>query len=185
MIADICGIPCPRCAFTAEGTRRQRFSPAEDQLIKKLAEGTSLSWDEIAKRIPGRTGRQCKDRYNTYLNKAVVHKDWTSEEDNIIIQKYKELGPRWTAISYYLDGRNGNNVKNRWYKYILKRECNITTNATISRRSKLSSESNQLKHSNASFNVQGDQKNEANKNILLENVNFDHVFDYFCVEDEI
>ena len=79
--------------LTSMNTRRQRFSPAEDELIKKLAKDDSLSWDDIAKHIPGRTGRQCKDRYNVYLNTVVSHKEWTPEEDEIIIQKYKELGP--------------------------------------------------------------------------------------------
>ena len=101
-------------------TSRQRFTPLEDMIIRNLAVNRQLSWDDIAKQLPGRTGRQCRDRYNKYLTTFVVNREWTDEEDNIIIQKYKELGPRWTQIAQFLEGRNGNNVKNRWYKHLKK-----------------------------------------------------------------
>ena len=119
-----------------QSTLRKRFTPNEDMLLKTIAMRGIMSWDEIAKYLPGRTGRQCRDRYNNYLNKTVIHKNWTEEEDQIIIEKYKQYGPRWTVISNFLDSRSGNNVKNRWYKYILKRQGDITTTATLPRKKK-------------------------------------------------
>ena len=119
-----------------QSTLRKRFTPEEDMLIKAIAMKGIMSWDEIAKHLPGRTGRQCKDRYNNYLSKAVVHKNWTKEEDQIIIEKYRQFGPRWTVISNFLNARSGNNVKNRWYKYILKRQSDITTTAPLPRKKK-------------------------------------------------
>ena len=121
----------------ASTTLRKRFTPSEDMLLKAIAaKGTMMSWDEVAKHLPGRTGRQCRDRYNNYLNKLVLHKAWTHEEDQVIIEKYKQFGPRWTVISSFLQARSGNNVKNRWYKYIIKRFSNITTAAPMPRKKK-------------------------------------------------
>lgn len=119
-----------------QSTLRKRFTPNEDMLLKTIVMRGMMSWDEIAKYLPGRTGRQCRDRYNNYLSKTVVHKNWTKEEDQIIIEKYRQYGPRWTVISNFLDSRSGNNVKNRWYKYILKRQSDITTTAPLPRKKK-------------------------------------------------
>ena len=119
-----------------QSTLRKRFTTGEDILIKAMAMKGTMSWDEIARHLPGRTGRQCRDRYNNYLSKKVVPKNWTKEEDQIIIEKYKQYGPRWTIIAKFLDSRSGNNVKNRWYKYISKRESDITTTAPLPRKKK-------------------------------------------------
>ena len=119
-----------------QSTLRKRFTPSEDALLKTIVMNGIMSWDEIAKYLPGRTGRQCRDRYNNYLSKTVIQKNWTKEEDQIIIEKYRQYGPRWTVISNFLDARSGNNVKNRWYKYILKRQSDITTTAPLPRKKK-------------------------------------------------
>ena len=161
----------PICNTSESSTLRKRFSPQEDMLIKNLALNKELSWDDIAKRLPGRTGRQCRDRYNNYLNKLVIHKEWSPEEDKIIIQKYKELGPRWAQISNFLEGRSGNNVKNRWYKYIIKRENNITTTATMPRRKK--------------SEINSSSSNSGAEEVKTEETMFDTDFDFSFLNDEI
>ena len=101
--------------------QRRRFTKDEDNEIKRLiASREKINWQEIADHIPGRTARQCRDRYNTYLFKDIVSKPWTEEEDNIIIKYYQVFGPHWVRISSFLQGRSGNNVKNRWYKFLAK-----------------------------------------------------------------
>lgn len=101
--------------------RSRRFTPEEDALIKDLVENKKISpWSEVAKYIPGRTGPQCRDRYNSYLYSSTSSKSWTAAEDKIIVDKYKEFGPRWVLISRFLPGRNGNSIKNRWHKALVK-----------------------------------------------------------------
>lgn len=115
---------------------RKRFTEAEDNLLKSLRANEKMTWDEIASYLPGRTGRQCKDRFNNYLNQEIVVKNWTNEEDFIIIQKYQQYGPRWTTIAKFLNNRSGNNVKNRWYKSIALRYPNLQTVASAPRHNK-------------------------------------------------
>lgn len=110
-------------------THRKRFEPEEDDVIKHLVDDLKItSWDEIANHLPGRTARQCRDRYNNYLYKKIVQKPWTQEEDELILLYYKQIGPRWMQISEHLFERSGNNVKNRWYKFISKRRDIIYRN---------------------------------------------------------
>ena len=110
-------------------TLRKRFSKQEDKILKHAVDEQGLqNWDEIAQFLPGRTGRQCRDRYNNYLFKEISGKPWSPEEDEIIQQKYQIYGSHWVKISQFLEGRSGNNVKNRWYKYLSKKDQNKTKN---------------------------------------------------------
>ena len=122
-------------------TLRKRFSKQEDKILKHAVDEQGLqNWDEIAQFLPGRTGRQCRDRYNNYLFKEISGKPWSPEEDEIIRQKYQIYGSHWVKISQFLDGRSGNNVKNRWYKYLSKRD---PSNVKITNEHKLQNISNE------------------------------------------
>lgn len=107
----------------------KRFTKEEDDILRSIArDKRNKTWKEIADMLPGRTATQCRDRYNQYLSKDVVNRPWTPEEDQIIIEKYKIYGPRWVQISTYLNGRSGNNVKNRWNSALTKYHDTPTVN---------------------------------------------------------
>lgn len=105
--------------------KRSPFSPEEDLVLKKLVENSKIvNWTEIAARLPGRNSRQCRDRYQHYLDPSVTHGNWTPEEDALILKLYKENGPCWALMSLYLKGRNNNSIKNRYNNHI--KNGNIT-----------------------------------------------------------
>jgi hypothetical protein len=100
---------------------RRKFTPDEDRELRALVErlGTK-SWEEIAHSVPGRSARQCRNRYKNYLLDSLVTNPWTPEEDAMLIKKFHQIGPKWVEIGKVLSGRSGNNVKNRWYKHLCK-----------------------------------------------------------------
>jgi hypothetical protein len=101
---------------------RQHFSPIEDRRLQAVVNLLGMeSWDAIAQLMPGRTARQCRDRYKNYLLDNVVLTVWTPEEDAKIIQRFTEIGPKWVEIALALNGRSGNQVKNRWHKHLCKK----------------------------------------------------------------
>ncbi|EAY15910.1 Myb-like DNA-binding domain containing protein [Trichomonas vaginalis G3] len=119
------------------GKYGKRFTKEEDALLKELAKDKkNRTWKEIATFLPGRTACQCRDRYNQYLFKEVVSKPWTSEEDEVIVEKYRLYGPHWVKISQFLPGRSGNNIKNRWNSALTKYHGIQHKNARQERRSK-------------------------------------------------
>lgn len=99
--------------------KRSPFSPEEDLLLKNLVENSKIiNWTEIASCIPGRNSRQCRDRYQHYLDPNVTHGNWTPEEDALIRKLYKENGPCWAVMSHHLKGRNNNSIKNRYNNHL-------------------------------------------------------------------
>jgi hypothetical protein len=105
----------------AANSLRKKFSTEEDNKLRQLVEqyGTK-NWDEIARQLPDRSPRQCRDRYKYYLIENLVSEPWSPDEDSIVIRRFQEIGPRWVEIATYLTGRSGNHVKNRWHKHLSK-----------------------------------------------------------------
>ena len=92
-----------------------KFTPEEDQKLRELvqAHGTS-SWKLISNLMGTRNLRQCRERWKNYLDPVLRNDPWTLEEDQLLVQKYSEFGPRWNKISRFFVNRSDNNIRNRW-----------------------------------------------------------------------
>ena len=99
---------------------REKFTPAEDLLLKQLIMVYKIKkWSSIASFFPTKTARQCRDRWNNYINPELSNKKWSIAEDSLILQKVKELGLHWNNISKFFNGRPANSIRNR-YKYLIR-----------------------------------------------------------------
>jgi hypothetical protein len=112
--------------------KRRLFTAEEDTLLCLAVHDRRLTtWIEIAARIPGRTARQCRDRWANYLCPQNKNAAWTSDEDDLLLAKFSELGAHWSAIAKFFDGRSENNVKNRWYTHVRQRLTHETVSDPI------------------------------------------------------
>ena len=94
---------------------RRMFTVEEDRLIVSYIQRVGrVDFPAIAAQLPGRTTRQVRDRYKSYLRPDITNKPWTHEEDRLLIQKHAEYGPRWSRIQAYFPDRSTVNIKNRW-----------------------------------------------------------------------
>ncbi|OHS98191.1 Myb-like DNA-binding domain containing protein [Tritrichomonas foetus] len=99
--------------------RRQKkhvkFSDREDDKLKVLVEQEGPhKWTKIASKMPGRTAKQCRDRYQNYLSPYLINGAWTPEEDFKLHQAIRQYGKKWKQISQFFPKRSHNNVKNRY-----------------------------------------------------------------------
>jgi len=94
----------------------------EDAKLTELVEKYGpKDWSTIASHIPGRIGKQCRERWFNHLSPDVRKTNWTPEEDRIIIEAHSKIGNKWTNISKLLEGRPANAIKNHWNSTLLKR----------------------------------------------------------------
>ena len=83
-------------------TPKIKFTPNEDILLLNAVQSLGIGdWHVIASRVPGRNARQCRERWNNYVNPSLIRSPWTTEEDKFLLEKYQELGPHWRTIASY------------------------------------------------------------------------------------
>jgi hypothetical protein len=108
-------ITAPTQHPSKDGVRRCKFTTEEDtQLTEFVKTYGNNDWFTIACLLPGRTARQCRERWNHYLSPTVSCTPFTPWEDALLAQKYAEFGPKWKAIAASFEGRTDIHVKNRW-----------------------------------------------------------------------
>ena len=87
----------------------------EDALLNKLVKRYGpKKWSVIAAHVPGRKGKQCRERWKNHLDTNVSKLPWTPDEDKILLEVQAAVGNRWCEIAKRLPGRPENAVKNRW-----------------------------------------------------------------------
>jgi myb proto-oncogene protein len=81
------------------------WSIEEDALLVCLVGQGFKNWATLAEQLPGRTSKQCRERWYHYLDPSVKKTEFTAEEDEIILKLHAEHGNKWSFISKHLDGR--------------------------------------------------------------------------------
>ena len=98
-------------------TTRKHFTVSEDEYILRWVEiNGPQSWTTLAAQLPERSARQVRDRYRYYLSPEVSKKEWTPQEDEILISLVITCGQKWSQISKLFQGRSDCDIKNHWQK---------------------------------------------------------------------
>ena len=112
----------------SSGHRKERrpFTADEDATLAEIVSQGVKGWGKVASYLPGRTARQCRERWIGYLDPNIKYEPWTENEDMLLIDLIQKNGHKWTLISKAFVGRTDNDVKNRWYTH-LRGKCQFSS----------------------------------------------------------
>lgn len=100
---------------------KRPWLPSEDQLLVeavtslgapefavKGCEKSGVRWTDIAKVVPDRAAKQCRERWRNHLDPGVSREAWSDAENEILLSRYQEFGSMWAEIASGLPGRADN-----------------------------------------------------------------------------
>ena len=108
--------------INTNGTMRPgKWSQPEDDMLRELVQRHQDKWGKIANvlnfeihgRIPIRNSKNCKERWNNYLNPDINRGAWTENEDIAMLEGYLQHGSKWSMIAETLSNRIESFIKNR------------------------------------------------------------------------
>lgn len=130
-----------------------QYNPQQFQAIPKR----DLNQEKI-----NRINRLNRMKANTKQTK------WTPEEEELLEQKFEELGPHWSRMKYYFPGRTDVNLKNHWSSMMnRKKKEEVMKKISQNEPSELESPSNEENFENTNAEEQT-QSLQINYNIPNE-----------------
>lgn len=97
------------------------WTPEEDEILVQKRMLYGKKWAKIAAHLPGRHGKQCRERYVNHLDPNLKKGEWTDDEEAILVALHSHHGNRWAVIARQLPGRSDNDIKNHWYSTIQRK----------------------------------------------------------------
>uniref|UniRef100_A0A7S4AL55 Uncharacterized protein n=1 Tax=Pseudo-nitzschia australis TaxID=44445 RepID=A0A7S4AL55_9STRA len=113
--------------YLKPGVRKGQWTDQEDSIVIDAVQNSSeqpfTRWSDLAQRLPGRVGKQIRDRWVNHLNPNINHLPFSRDDDLKLWEGHKKLGKRWVEISTksFNSTRSENHIKNRWYSASFKK----------------------------------------------------------------
>ena len=93
--------------------KKGKWSEEEDRILIECMNNGIIGWTEMAKRVPGRQGKQIKERWNNHLCPSIKKEEWSEEEIQTLLSIHRQVGNKWAIIKQHLPGRTEHGIKNK------------------------------------------------------------------------
>jgi len=113
--------------YLKPGVRKGQWTDQEDAIVIEAVttstEQPFTRWSDLAQQLPGRVGKQIRDRWVNHLNPNINHLPFSREDDMNLWNGHQKLGKRWVEIAtkIFNSTRSENHIKNRWYSASFKK----------------------------------------------------------------
>ncbi|EFC46449.1 predicted protein, partial [Naegleria gruberi] len=92
----------------------------DDKILQLVKTYGPENWSMIASHLPGRIGKQCRERWYNHLDPSIKKEPWTEEEETLLLDAQSKLGNKWAEISKLIVGRTDNACKNHFNSLIAR-----------------------------------------------------------------
>ena len=58
----------------------------------------ALNWNTVASQLPGRSAKNCRERWHNHFEFGIRKGGWTQAEDELIIKSQASMGNQWAKV---------------------------------------------------------------------------------------
>ncbi len=73
------------------GLIKGHWTEREDKLLHKLVQEGPKNWGQVAAHIPGRTAKQCRERWCNHLDPRIKKGGWSAAEDATLMRLFSQV----------------------------------------------------------------------------------------------
>jgi len=115
----------------------------DDLLLNAIKEIGPCKWSRVAEFVPGKTAKQCCDRWRIHMNGKSGKNKFNSEDDAVLEKAVREMGHDWTLVAEAVAGKTERQCRDRYKNYL---DPNINKSAYTKEEDEFILESAQLGH---------------------------------------
>ncbi|KAK9867627.1 hypothetical protein WJX84_006104 [Apatococcus fuscideae] len=112
-----CAMPMPT-TVNGRPVKTGSWTPQEDKLLADWQAKLGNRWSAVAKKISGRTGQQCAQRWRHKVNPHIKKEKWTDDEDDRLAMLVRQFGSAWAEIARRMRGRTDQQCMGRWRRHL-------------------------------------------------------------------